>query len=54
MAKLKPGKHSLVIPLGAKAKIKIENKDLKDLPKGVYTLILTDISGITWTENSTL
>ena len=43
VAKVAPGKHSLIIPLGSKA-------TLMDLPKGDYELILTDISGITWKE----
>lgn len=49
VAKVKPGKHSLVIPLGAKARLHIDDVVLSDLSKGVYQLILTDISGATWT-----
>lgn len=48
VAKVKPGKHSLVIPLGAKAKIKIPINN-PTLPKDHYTLTLTDISGLVWT-----
>lgn len=48
VAKVKPGAHSLVIPLGAKATIRIpiinEIEDLKH-----HSLTLTDISGLTWT-----
>lgn len=51
VAKVKPGKHSLVIPLGAKANLELEETVLKDLSKGNYQLILTDISGITWKTN---
>jgi uncharacterized membrane protein YphA (DoxX/SURF4 family) len=51
VAKVKPGKHSLIIPLGAKATIRISNESLKQLPQGEYTLHLTDISGAIWTAN---
>ncbi len=54
VAKVKSGKHSLVIPLGAKAEILIDSSTLKDLPKDNYKLILTDISGTTWEENIAL
>lgn len=47
VAKIKPGKHSLVIPLGAKAEINIE-QDISDMPAGLYKLELLDISGVTW------
>lgn len=46
VAKIKPGKHSLILPLGAKADIAIDLQGVQ-LEKG-YTLKLTDISGITW------
>ncbi|MBP2616551.1 TQO small subunit DoxD [Chryseobacterium jejuense] len=50
VTKVKPGKHSLVIPLGAKADITIGIDDIlqKD---DIHTLKLIDISGIEWTEN---
>lgn len=48
VAKIKSGKHSLVVPLGAKAKIKLENNSLSKLPAGVYFLKITDISGKYW------
>ncbi len=48
VAKIKPGKHSLIIPLGAKAKINLLNSGLANLPKGIYTLKITDISGAYW------
>lgn len=47
VAKVKPGEHSLVIPLGTKAEINIE-KNTSDIPTGIYKLELMDISGITW------
>ena len=50
VAKVDPGKHSLIIPLGSKATLTIRSDVFMDLPKGNYELILTDISGITWKE----
>ncbi|AZB10600.1 quinol oxidase [Chryseobacterium sp. G0162] len=49
VAKVKPGKHSLVIPLGAKADVNIGIDDIlqKD---AIHTLKLIDISGIEWVE----
>lgn len=48
IAKVKPGKYSLVVPLGAKATLDIENSALINLPAGTYKIVLTDISGATW------
>lgn len=48
VAKIEPGKHSLVVPLGAKAKLNFKNKALSSLPKGSYILKITDISGAFW------
>lgn len=48
VAKVKPGKHSLIVPLGAKAKLQFENDALIRLPKGTYSLKITDISGASW------
>ncbi len=46
VAKIKPGKHSLILPLGAKADLTI---DLGGIAlKENYTLKLIDISGIEW------
>lgn len=50
VAKVKTGTHSMILPLGAKAVLTIKNEKLAQLPKGSYTLVLTDISGATWTE----
>ncbi len=50
VAKVKPGKHSLVIPLGAKAVLSFTNERFKQLPKGNYQLKLTDISGASWSQ----
>ena len=49
VAKVKPGKHSLIIPLGAKATIQIPLDTLPKTQKVSYTLTLTDISGLSWT-----
>lgn len=54
VAKVAPGKHSLIIPLGSKATLTMRSDVFMDLPKGDYELILTDISGITWKENITV
>ena len=51
VAKVAPGKHSLVIPLGAKAVLTCKNAVPKELPASNYELVLTDISGATWTSN---
>lgn len=51
IAKIKPGKHSLIIPLGAKAKLNLESEVLSNLAKGTYTLKITDISGASWEHN---
>ena len=45
VAKVAPGKHSLIIPLGSKATLTIRSDVFMDLPKSDYELILTDISG---------
>lgn len=46
VAKVKPGKHSMIIPLGAKADLTIDTSDLPS--SGNYKLKLIDISGIEW------
>lgn len=50
IAKIKPGEHSLIVPLGAKAKISVNNADLSNIASGIYTLRITDISGAFWTH----
>ncbi len=47
VAKVKPGKHSLVIPLGAKAVLRLPTGTLP--VNGPYQLHLEDISGLSWT-----
>ena len=54
VAKVAPGKHSLIIPLGSKATLTIRSDVFMDLPTSDYELILTDISGITWKEKITV
>lgn len=48
VAKIKPGANSLVIPLGAKAEIRLNNELLGTLPVQDYKLELEDISGAVW------
>lgn len=54
IAKVAPGKHSLIIPLGSKATLTMKSDAFVNLPSGEYELILTDISGITWKQNMTV
>lgn len=49
VAKVKPGKYSLIIPLGAKAQINIGIDDILQKDE-MYALKLIDISGTEWTE----
>ncbi|CAM1339833.1 TQO small subunit DoxD [Tenacibaculum aestuarii] len=53
VAKIKPGKHSLVIPLGAKAKMTFSNQVFSQLSNGTYTVKITDISGAFWSHEIT-
>lgn len=46
VAKIKPGAHSLILPLGAKADLTVELATIQ--LKENYSLKLTDISGIEW------
>ncbi|GFG71784.1 TQO small subunit DoxD [Mycolicibacter senuensis] len=50
VAKVKPGAHSLVVPLGAKAQLSIDTGPARWDATRQYTLILTDISGATWEQ----
>ncbi|MDR6786160.1 putative membrane protein YphA (DoxX/SURF4 family) [Pedobacter africanus] len=49
VAKIKPGKHSLILPLGAKADLAIDVNGL--VLKEGYSIRLTDISGAQWRAN---
>lgn len=48
VAKIRPGTHSLIVPLGAKAKLSLKNQALTQIPQGTYTVKITDISGAYW------
>ncbi|MCK3685810.1 TQO small subunit DoxD [Maribellus sp. YY47] len=48
VAKVKPGKHSLVVPLGAKADLAINVRGIDLENNQQYTLKLIDISGMEW------
>ncbi|MEX2379765.1 MAG: TQO small subunit DoxA domain-containing protein, partial [Vicingaceae bacterium] len=48
IAQVKSGKHSLIIPLGAKATINLQSPKFQDLTNGAYKVKLTDISGAEW------
>lgn len=47
IAKIKPGKHSLIIPLGAKADLSLNLNDVS----AIKTIKLIDISGLEWEYN---
>jgi len=49
VAKIKPGVHSLVLPLGAKADVTLHHPALRGLHAGDYRVELLDISGLSWT-----
>lgn len=48
IARVKPGKHSLVVPLGAQATLHLSGENMAQLPAGSYTIKIWDISGATW------
>ncbi len=48
VAKVKPGAHSLVVPLGARAELKLSLPKGAERYPGTYQLLLTDISGAMW------
>lgn len=47
-AKVKPGAHSLIVPLGAKAELTINIGSAQVSQARQYRLVLSDISGATW------
>ena len=49
VTKVKPGKHSLVIPLGAKADVTLDIDDILQKSE-IHALKLIDVSGIEWIE----
>jgi thiosulfate dehydrogenase [quinone] large subunit len=48
VAKVKPGKHSLIIPLGAKADLHLNIEDILNPKDEIHSIKLIDISGIEW------
>ncbi|WP_417785850.1 TQO small subunit DoxD [Tenacibaculum sp.] len=53
VANIKSSKHSLVVPLGAKAKMTFSDQTFSQVSNGTYTLKITDISGAFWTHQIT-
>lgn len=49
VAKVKPGKHSLIIPLGAKADLSLVINEVLIQNEKISIIKLTDISGAEWT-----
>jgi thiosulfate dehydrogenase [quinone] large subunit len=50
-AKVRPGKHGLILPLGARAMLIFPIEQNRPLSaKQPYLLELTDISGTTWSQ----
>ncbi|MDQ8209622.1 TQO small subunit DoxD [Coraliomargarita sp. SDUM461003] len=54
VSQIKSGAHSLILPLGAKADIRLQHPDLRMLAAGDYHVELLDISGATWSAPITL
>lgn len=54
VAKIKPGKHSLIVPLGAKATLHLKNGKLTTITNSEYTIKMTDISGLSWEHKLTV
>ena len=50
VARVKPGKHSMIIPLGAKADLMVKTDNLKK--EEIHKIKLIDISGNEWTAES--
>src|SRR5690606_35690342 len=48
IAKVKPGKHSLIIPLGAKADLTLDLNNITQKSDWPFALRLIDISGLEW------
>ncbi|PRY91867.1 TQO small subunit DoxD [Marinilabilia salmonicolor] len=48
VSEIKSGKHSLIVPLGAKATLNLHDDNLSGLSMGSYLLKITDISGAFW------
>jgi thiosulfate dehydrogenase [quinone] large subunit len=50
IAKVKPGAHSLIVPLGAKADLTMNTDSARPNTDHRYRLTLTDISGAAWSQ----
>lgn len=48
IAQVRSGEHSLIVPLGAKAKVNLPLAEKTIVQRGEYTLKITDISGAFW------
>jgi thiosulfate dehydrogenase [quinone] large subunit len=48
VAKVKSGKHSMIIPLGAKAELQFKDKVFNNTDHQGFKVLLTDISGTIW------
>lgn len=48
IAQVRPGVHSMIIPLGAKAEVNINLTGISVTNSGLYKVLLTDVSGATW------
>lgn len=50
IAKVRAGKNSMILPLGAKADVSFQHPRLRDLPAGDYSLELEDVTGTVWSS----
>lgn len=48
VAQVKPGRHSLILPLGALAEIRLTSEKLREPGPGPYQVEILDISGRSW------
>lgn len=48
LVKTRSGKHSLVVPLGSRADIRLKPTESARLAPGQYQIIATDVSGVSW------
>jgi thiosulfate dehydrogenase (quinone) len=54
LVKAHTGPNGLVVPLGAQARIHVESTIDTSLPRGNYSVVVEDVSGITWTKEAAL
>lgn len=50
--KVVPGGHALVVPLAAKADLRLAPAAPVGLSSGSYKVVLTDVSGASWTTTA--